>query len=258
MTGLWALPLLGLVIGGLVTLFGGGGGVFYFLVLIAVVDLPYKMAVPTSLATVVLTTVFGTYGHLEAGNVALRIGGLIIAGAVGGTYLGTQVVGTVQTALLRRALGIVLLAVAVSLVLLDRERSTDPPRLGDIPITGKRVAGSVVIGVATGLASAVFGISGTPVLLPGLYALGLPAAAVIGTSVFAILGVALAGVGWYTALGGLDITVTVAFGTGAAAGGLLAPRLLGGVSDGMLESMAGPVFATVSGLAGVGFLLGVL
>jgi uncharacterized membrane protein YfcA len=36
------------------------GGVFYFLALVTVVDLPHRVAVPTSLAAVVLTTLFGT------------------------------------------------------------------------------------------------------------------------------------------------------------------------------------------------------
>lgn len=258
MTDLWLLPLLGLCIGGVVTLFGGGGGVFYFLVLIAVVELPYEVAVPTSLATVVLTTAFGTYGHLRAGNVARRVGAGIVAGAVVGTYAGTRVVGALPTALLRRALGVVLLLVAASLLVLDHGRDDHPERPGRPPFGPRRAAGSVALGGVTGALSAVFGISGTPVLLPGLYALGLPASVVIGTSVLGILGVAAAGVGWYAALGGLDPVVTVAFGAGAAVGGVLAPRLLGSVPEGALESAAGPVFATVSALAGVGFLLGLL
>lgn len=208
MTDLWLLPLLGLCIGGVVTLFGGGGGVFYFLVLIAVVELPYEVAVPTSLATVVLTTAFGTYGHLRAGNVATRAGAGIVTGAVVGTYAGTRVVGTLPTALLRRALGVVLLLVAASLLLLDTERAAEPERLASLPFGPRRAAG--------------------------------------------------AGVGWYAALGGLDPVVTVAFGAGAAVGGVLAPRFLGSVPEDTLESAAGPVFATVSALAGVGFLLGLL
>jgi uncharacterized membrane protein YfcA len=256
---LW-LPFLGALIGGAVTLLGGGGGVFYFLALVSLVDLPYRVAVPTSLATVVLTTVSGSYGHYREGNVAVRVGTLVVLGAVGGTYVGARTVGSVDTALLRRALGAVLVAIAGLTLVIDRYRTapTEPVATIDASLTPGRALGAVVLGGLTGLLSALFGISGTPVLLPGLYALGLPAAAVVGTSVFAILGVALAGVGWYAGLGGLDPVVALAFGVGAAVGGVLAPRLLAGVRTDRLETVSGPLFAVVSVLAGAGFLLGVL
>jgi uncharacterized membrane protein YfcA len=256
---LW-LPLIGALIGGAVTLLGGGGGVFYFLALVSLVGLPYRVAVPTSLATVVLTTGFGSYGHYRQGNVAVRVGTLVVLGAVGGTYLGARTVSGVDTALLRRALGAVLIAIAGLTLVIDRYRTAPTGSVAtiDASLTPARASGSVVLGVLTGLLSALFGISGTPVLLPGLYALGLPAAAVVGTSVFAILGVALAGVGWYAGLGGLDPVVALAFGVGAAVGGGLAPRLLAGVRTDRLEAVSGPLFAVVSVLAGIGFLLGYL
>lgn len=256
---LW-LPVLGLCIGATVTLLGGGGGVFYFIALVSLVGLPYGVAVPTSLAAVVLTTAFGSAGHYREGNVAVRIGGLVVLGAVLGTYLGARVVSGADTALLRRALGAFLLVVAGLTLVIDRYRPTPEGTAAsvDADLDPRRGVGAVGIGVLTGLLSALFGISGTPVLLPGLFALGLPAAAVVGTSVFAILGVAAAGVGWYASLGGLDPLVAVAFGGGAAVGGVLAPRLLAGVPTERLEAVSGPIFAVVSALAGVGFLLGVL
>jgi uncharacterized membrane protein YfcA len=257
---IWPLPLLGALIGATVTLLGGGGGIFYFLALVSLVGLPYRVAVPTSLAAVVLTTAFGSYGHYREGHVALRVGTLVVLGAVLGTYLGARTVSGVDAALLRRALGAFLVVVAAFTLAVDRWRSTPAESAAriDADLGATRAAGAVAVGVCTGLLSALFGISGTPVLLPGLYALGLPAAAVVGTSVFAILGVAVAGVGWYAGLGGLDPLVAVAFGGGAAVGGLLAPRLLAGVSTDRLEALSGPVVAAVSVLAGIGFLLGVL
>lgn len=256
---LW-LPVLGLCIGATVTLLGGGGGVFYFIALVSLVGLPYDVAVPTSLAAVVLTTAFGSVGHYREGNVALRIGALVVLGAVLGSYLGARVVSGVDAALLRRALGAFLLVVAGLTLVIDRYRPTPEGSTEsiDADLDAVRGVGAVGIGVLTGLLSALFGISGTPVLLPGLFALGLPAAAVVGTSVFAILGVAVAGVGWYASLGGLDLVVAVAFGAGAAVGGGLAPRLLAGVPTEWLDAVSGPVFAVVSALAGIGFLLGVL
>ncbi|MFB6205858.1 MAG: sulfite exporter TauE/SafE family protein [Haloglomus sp.] len=262
MADLWLLPILGLFIGATVTLLGGGGGVFYFLTLVTLVGLPYRVAVPTSLATVVLTTAFGSYGHYREGNVAVRIGALVVSGAVVGTYLGTRAVGSLPTSLLRRALGGFLLALAVATLVVDRYRPSPRDAAGtrttSVALGPVRAGGAVALGVLTGALSALFGISGTPVLLPGLFALGLPATAVVGTSVFAVLGVAVAGVGWYAGLGALDPVVAAAFGLGAAGGGVLAPRLLAGAPTDRLEALSGPVFAGLSALAGVGFLAGLL
>jgi uncharacterized membrane protein YfcA len=79
---------LGVVLGAAVTLLGGGGGVWYLLVLLAL-DVPYRVAVPTSLATVLVTTSFGSFGHLREGRVDGRVAVAVVA------ILGTSLAGVV-------------------------------------------------------------------------------------------------------------------------------------------------------------------
>ncbi len=52
----YLLPFLGFLIGLLVTLIGGGGGIFYVLILTLGYNISMPMAVSTSLATIIPTT----------------------------------------------------------------------------------------------------------------------------------------------------------------------------------------------------------
>lgn len=247
-----ALVGLGVVLGLAVTLLGGGGGVFYLIVLLVVVDLPYQRAVPTSLATVILTTAAGSLGYLRDGQVAWRLGTVIIAGAIPGTYLGVRVVSTAPLALLERVFGGFLVLVSIAVLVQQR-----PP--GEA-VSRRAVALvlAVVVGAVTGLVSGTFGISGTPVLLPGLYLLGVAGRAIVGTSVFCLFGISLSGVGWYASLGGLDWRLVVLVGGGATVGALLATRLVTLGDADRTDAVVERVVPVVSGAAGLGFLAGVL
>lgn len=241
------LPL-GLVLGAAVTLLGGGGGVWYLLVLLAL-DVPYRVAVPTSLATVLVTTSFGSLGHVREGRVDGRVAVAVVAGAAVGTGVGVRVVTRTPSATLERLFGGFLLVAAGLVWVVTGEGSswTVPDRF--------RLPSALVVGVATGVASAVFGISGTPVLLPGLAALGLSATRVVGTSVVAILGISLAGVAWYQRLGTTDWSLAIPFGLAAGVGAFLAPQLYRILPDEeRLERGYRVVFTLVCAASGVAFL----
>lgn len=239
---------LGLLLGAAVTLLGGGGGIWFLLVLLAV-DVPYRVAVPTSLATVLLTTAFGSLGHLREGRVAGRIAAAVVGGAVVGTGAGVRVVSALPTTVLERLFGGVLfLAAGLVWVVTAEESSLTVPPPVRLPV-------AVGVGAITGAASSVFGISGTPVLLPGLAVLGLSATRVVGTSVVAILETALAGVAWYESLATVEWSLAVPFGLAAGGGAFLAPRLYRLLPDEeRLERGYRVVFTVVCVASGAAFL----
>jgi len=68
------LPLFGFVIGLLVSMFGGGGGGLYVPLLTLLFNVPIQVAVATSLASIIPTTIFGAYAHHKQGNVNVPIG----------------------------------------------------------------------------------------------------------------------------------------------------------------------------------------
>lgn len=247
-----ALPAVGFVIGLVVTLSGGGGGVFYVPVLLAL-GVPYTVAVPTSIATIIPTTLFGSIGHFRAGNVAWRIGSVVIGGTVIGTYCGTFLTGQVTNGTLERIFGGFLLAIAAIALLRTDDDETTQWTAGR---TRQLVA--IGVGIVAGVATAVFGISGTPILLPGLYLLGLGPRTVVGTSVFVILGNAIGGVFWYAELQGIDWQLVTLFGAGAAAGAVVAPEFYRYLPTNLAAGQYERIFIAILILTGAGFVLGVV
>ncbi|SEO21084.1 hypothetical protein SAMN05216388_1009133 [Halorientalis persicus] len=251
--GLMALPVVGFLIGALVTLFGGGGGAVYLPVLIVGFGVPYKVAVPTSIATIIPTTLFGSIGHFRDGNVAWRLGSVVVVGTIGGTYLGTQLAGLFANATLERAFGLFLLVIAGVSIL--RGDGLSMEQEGDRRV---RAVLAIAVGVVAGIATALFGISGTPVLLPGLSLLGLSARVVVGTSVFVILGNAISGVFWYAELQGIDWRLVVLFGSGTALGAIVAPRFYRYMPEEAKVAGYETLFGTVLVLTALAFLFGLV
>ncbi len=68
------LPLVGFLIGLLVTTLGRGGGSLYVPILTLFFGEPPQVAVATSLATMLPTTAVGAIFHYRLGNVDIRTG----------------------------------------------------------------------------------------------------------------------------------------------------------------------------------------
>jgi hypothetical protein len=68
------LPAVGFLVGFLVSLVGGSGGVFYVPLLILGFGVDPRIAVTTSLATMVPTAIIGSLSHREFGNLNVRAG----------------------------------------------------------------------------------------------------------------------------------------------------------------------------------------
>jgi len=100
------LPVFGFLIGLLVSMFGGGGGGLYVPVLILIFGITPQVAVATSLASVLPTSVVSAAGHFRQGNVDIRTGLILGIGGILGTFLGATVANIIPPALLQKILGI--------------------------------------------------------------------------------------------------------------------------------------------------------
>ena len=107
------LLLFGFVIGLLVSMFGGGGGGLYVLLLTLLFNVPIQVAVATSLASIIPTTLFGAYAHHKQGNVNVPIG--LIFGTTGiiGTLTGVYFSTLTPTFILRKLFGIIALLLVI-------------------------------------------------------------------------------------------------------------------------------------------------
>ena len=254
------LPLFGLIIGLLVSMFGGGGGGFFAPVLILIFGVTPQVAVAASLASVLPTSVVSTFSHFRQGNVDFRTGLILGIGGIIGTLLGAAVANIIPPALLQRILGtftlIMLIPMLRSLVKRHQKlKEKNENKNEKLTLTGpKRIIASF-FGVASGLLAGVFGISGTPPIVAGLYSLGLPAAMVVGTSVFVLIFNSIAGIGGFYLLGRLDLTLIILLGGGAAVGAFIGPLLLKKINPKTFEKIYGPVIIGIMVIFGLGLIL---
>ena len=254
------LPLFGLVIGLLVSMFGGGGGGFFAPVLILIFGVTPQVAVAASLASVLPTSVVSTFSHFRQGNVDFRTGLILGIGGIIGTLIGAAVANIIPPTLLQKILGIFTLIMLIPMLrsLVQRRRKLkekNEDKEEKLTLTGpKRVIASF-FGVASGLLAGVFGISGTPPIVAGLYSLGLPAAMVVGTSVFVLIFNSIAGIGGFYLLGRLDLTLIILLGGGAAVGAFIGPLLLKKINPKTFEKIYGPVIVGIMVIFGLGLIL---
>ncbi len=191
--------LVGSATGVLAGLFGIGGGLIMVPVLIfsfkaqgVSADLITHMALATSLATIVFTSISSIRAHHAKQAVEWPLVGWISLGIVLGTILGGVLVVGVSGETLKRAFGIFALLVAVKMFF-----NIEPPASGTRPgKLGLSSAGGVI-----GFASAWFGIGGGTFAVPYLTWMKVPMRHAVATSAACGFPIALTGALTNLALG---------------------------------------------------------
>jgi len=210
-----ALLVLGTVVGVLSGIFGIGGG-FLLTPLLIFIGVPPAVAVASSANQLVGASVSGALAHWRRGNLDLQMAGVLLIGGLAGSSLGVwlfalvrrlgqiELVISLSYAFLLSLLGVLMLAESVRALL--RRRMPGAGRklhqhtwLHGLPFKMRFRRSKLYIsallplglGFAVGILSAVMGVGGGFVMVPAMiYLLGMPTAAVPGTSLFQIVFVA--------------------------------------------------------------------
>ena len=156
----------GLLIGLLLTVFGGGGSVLATPWLVYVVGMAdIHVAIGTSAAAVTANAATGLYVQSRAGTVkwpcALLFASTGLIGAFAGAWVGRQVDG----AILLHWFAFAMIAIAVTMVL-PRRNDGDP----SVRISPAMAAKLAPVGLLAGFAAGFFGIGGGFLIAPGLMA----------------------------------------------------------------------------------------
>lgn len=214
---------LAIVIGISLGLLGGGGSILTVPVLVYVMHLDVKQAVPTSLVVVGLTTLVGTFHHARAGNVAVRtvvaFAPAAILGSFGGTRIALLVSGRVQLTIF----AVVLLVAAV--------RMLRGGVVGHGPGSGPRSPMLMaLLGAGVGCLTGLVGVGGGFMYVPALVLVGgLDMKRAVGTSLVLITLSSAAGVVGYLGKASFDLRfITIFTGlafVGVAAGSALVHRV---------------------------------
>ncbi|AOM00603.1 sulfite exporter TauE/SafE family protein [Cobetia marina] len=197
----WWYPVLGAVAGLIAGLFGIGGGLVIVPVLAAAfalqgvaTDVLMHLAIGTSLATIVVTSLSSARAHHERGAVRLDWLKRLLPGLVVGTALGVVLAGGLSSEMLKLLFGgfVLLVAVKMGLDLKVGQLAQAPGR-----------AGQFLGGGTVGVVSALFGIGGGTVMVPMLTSWQARMTEAVGTAAAAGFPIALVAaltniaVGWH-------------------------------------------------------------
>ncbi|HWU82789.1 MAG TPA: sulfite exporter TauE/SafE family protein [Methylophilaceae bacterium] len=191
--------LAGALAGLLSGLFGVGGGLIIVPILVALFSLQHfpdahimHLALGSSLATIVVTSLASASAHHRRDNVDWAVVGRISPGIVLGTLLGTQLATCLDSDGLKAIFAIFVLAVATQMLLNLR------------PNPHRQLPGSLLtslVGGVIGIVSSLVGIGGGTLSVPFLLYCNTAIHRAIGTSAAIGLPIALAGATGYVLAG---------------------------------------------------------
>jgi uncharacterized membrane protein YfcA len=247
------IVLLGGGVGLLSGMFGVGGG-FLTTPLLIVYGIPPTVAAASSASQVTGASVSGVFAHVRRGGVDFKMGGVLVAGGILGTFAGAwifrllQQLGQIDTVI---AIIYVLMLGSIgglmakeSLVAIGLARRGQPPRaakrrhhplVAALPFR-TRFYGSglyisplapLLLGFATGMLTILLGIGGGFILVPAMiYLIGMATGVVVGTSLFQTLFVtAVATMVHATTTRAVDIVLAGLLLVGSVVGAQVGARL---------------------------------
>jgi len=204
---------MGGAVGLLSGMFGVGGG-FLMTPLLIFIGIPPAVAVATEANQITAASVSGVLAHWRRGNVDFKMGGILLAGGIVGSFLGTWIFTTLksmgQVDLLISLSYVVFLGVIGSLMFVESINALIKTKRGTVRrkklhqhywIHGlpfkmrfrksKLYISALMplgIGAVVGILAAIMGVGGGFVMVPAMiYLLGMPTSVVIGTSLFQII-----------------------------------------------------------------------
>lgn len=221
---LFAVALLASAFGSMV---GLGGGFILVPVLRLFFGLAPAEAAGTSLVLIVANGASGAFAYLVQRRVHLRIGWLIAAGGLPGGIIGAILSLHITDRLFDWILALLLVAVAVDMGWNAEDRMRGRPQHQHVhAIKGMSSRAALVLGLAIGIFSSLFGIGGGVVLVPTLlYFSELPIHAVSATSQFGILLTSPVGLIAHALQRDIDLNDVIPLVAGGLLGGPIGARL---------------------------------
>ena len=210
--------ILGLGAGVLAGLFGVGGGLVMVPVMVYLFQtagmpnsIVVHMAIGTSLATIMLTSLASIYAHHRHSAVLWPVFLRLTPGIVVGAMMGAAIADVLSNQGLRRVFGIFELLIAAHMVFTP----TAPPKLLPDAKTWRSVPGPLGMGLAgtiIGSVSAIIGIGGGTLTVPFLTWCNIPLRKAVATSAACGLPIAITGTAGFIIAGWHATTISYASG----------------------------------------------
>jgi uncharacterized membrane protein YfcA len=239
------LIFLGFGIGTLSGFFGVGGGFLLVPLLNILFDIPYNIAVGSSLCQMIGTSIAASLKHRRQGNIDIKLSLFILSGSIGGSEIGARILMLLKGAGVQQIHGVavdrmylwiniiyvcLLLAIGSMMFTESMMARKRPPRGGIVdtdissffrkiplrpvlPFPVSRIeAVSVwpvlVLGFGMGILSGLLGIGGGFVMTPAMiYIIGVPTHVAVGSGLFQIIFVSAYGTGSHFFKGNVDFLI---------------------------------------------------
>ena len=173
-------------------LFGIGGGMIIVPALVWIFtayhfppEVVTHLAVVTSLATIIITSISSLTAHHKRGGVRWEVWRSMALGLVIGSLVGAGIADRINGQALQALIGIGALLVALKMLFFSNKEQLGKP----LPPKGVQFGA----GTGIGMASSIFGIGGGSLTVPFLNWAGLPMKQAVGTSAACGLPIAIAG-----------------------------------------------------------------
>ncbi|MCO1333632.1 sulfite exporter TauE/SafE family protein [Microbulbifer sp. OS29] len=188
--------LVGAAAGTIAGLFGVGGGLIIVPALVLVFtamgvspEILTHMAVGTSLATIIITSISSVRAHNKKGAVNWKLFGIMAPGVLIGSWIGGATAELLPGAWLQLLLGVFAIVIAVRMWLSGARHNQQAEGVGKLPSVPLLVSAGGLIGWA----SAIFGIGGGSLTVPFLSWCRVQMQRAVATSAACGLPIAIAG-----------------------------------------------------------------
>lgn len=241
--------IVGLFIGMLSGLLGIGGGTIMVPVFRLFFGLEALMSTATSLFTIIPTSISGAVSHLKGKTCVPFLG---LAAGLGGALtspIGVYLAGISPGWLVMLAAALIIGYSAVNMLhkaikSSNKKAKGAQPDAADIPAvpkpSRKQLLYGVLIGLGAGLASGYVGVGGGFIMVPlMLSVIGIPMKLASGTSLIAVMILAIPGTIENALAGNIDYLVGLAVAIGSIPGAIIGARLVSLVPERLLRLIFG-------------------
>ena len=235
--------LVGLVLG----LLGGGGGVLTVPILVYVLHVPVKAAIPMSLCVVGLVAVIGFISHLRQGTVAPRVAVVFAPFAAVSAFAGARIARFVPPDVQLTIFAIVGITGSVFMLRGTRRRVASRAESYTFDVQRNTVVLLALQAIGVGLLTGIIGIGGGFLIVPALVLVAkLPMRLAVGTSLLVITVNALSGFAGYLGHAPIDWKLVAWFTAIAAIGSVIGTLLSKRVPQQRLRQVFGFLLIGVS------------
>jgi len=201
------LPIFGFLIGIAASLTGVGGGVFIVPILTILYAFDPKVAVGTSLTTIIFTAIASTLNYAKQKRIYYKTGLILAITTAPGAYSGALLVRIISPSLLGLIFGFFLIFVALRMIIdlnyfrskqsKVQEKTSQESIKSDSELirSGKTIMLGAGLSFFGGLASGLLGIGGGILVVPIMtFAMAMPIHLATATSMFTMIFTSISGV----------------------------------------------------------------